>query len=559
MSLIQKELISRLVDACQKLGSIDASEIELEVPANPEHGDFSTNIALKKAKVFGKKPRELGSWICENIATDSPVTKVDIAGPGFINFFIQKDYWASQLTLIDQKKDRFGFDQAENPEKILLEFVSANPTGPLHIGHGRNAIFGDTLARLLKAYGHKVTTEYYINDGGIQITNLGRSVWARIHEIKKSQRFLFPENGYQGAYIFDLAQEFLDKPFCEFNLEADQAETAAIIQKLGVWAGEQILGLIKDDLKKARVSFDHYFSESWLYRDQEVIQTIDQLKKDQLVYEKDGAWWLQSSNFGDDKDRVLIKSDGQYTYLTPDIAYHRQKFGRGFERLINIWGADHAGYVVRLKAALHGLGYPEEKINVVLIQMVSLIKAGQLLSMSTRKAQYETLADIVTSVGVDATRYFYLDRSYQAQLEFDLEKAQKQSAENPVYYIQYAHARIMRICEKAKIDPTSLKTNQLSFHRLVLKEEILIIKELLHFPHIVKQAAQTLSPHLIAHYALALAKQFQGYYDQARSQPEYRIIQDNKIDNEKLFLVINIAQVLRNCLSILGIEAPNRM
>ncbi|EKD41621.1 MAG: hypothetical protein ACD_73C00617G0001, partial [uncultured bacterium] len=412
-------------------------EFQLEVPPEVSMGDFACNVAMMMAKKLKMKPREVAEKIKELVLKEADyIESIDIAGPGFLNVRIKNSSWIKSLKIIAEQKGKFGISKKFKNKKALIEFVSANPTGPLHVGHGRGAVVGDVLGNLLKAVGYTLTKEYYVNDGGIQINTLGKSVWFRMRELN-GEKIEFPVEAYQGDYIKDIARE-LDARKDEF----EGWDEARLIHYFGTYAGDKILDEIKADLANTGIVFDHYFFESTLYQEGKVNKTLEELEAKKLSYHKDNALFLQSTAFGDDKDRVLIKSDGNFTYLTPDIAYHRDKFSRGYDLLVNVWGADHAGYVSRLKAALKGLDYPVENFHVVLIQMVSLIKGGELLSMSTRRAQYETLEAVVKAVGRDIARYFFMMRSYNAQLDFDVELASKQSSENPVFYIQYCHARI---------------------------------------------------------------------------------------------------------------------
>lgn len=550
-----KNLLQKSFD--QSFPNSELVDVVLEKPANPAFGDFATNVCLTQAKKLGQKPREVAEAIIKNIPANNLISETSIAGPGFLNIRIKQSEWIKSLKIISDSKDLFGQTPSEKSKKVLVEFVSANPTGPLHIGHGRGAVVGDTLARLFKAVGYNVTKEYYINDGGIQMNTLGLSVLLRIKELE-GETITFPENAYQGGYITDLAKKILPK-----KNEWKNWSEKEVIEYLGRWAGTEILEEIKVDMKNMGVEFDTYFFESELYKNNHVTQTLKDLKDNGLTYEKDDALWLASTQLGDDKDRVLIKQDKTYTYLSPDIAYHTQKFKRGYDLLVNIWGADHAGYAPRLSAAMKGLGYDESKLKVIFIQMVSLIKDGQFVAMSTRRAQYHTLADLFSEVGKDPARYFYLIRSHNAQLEFDVDLAKKQSSDNPSYYIQYAHARLCSIFSKAKEE---LKLDEKwDFEEnfaelLVLPEETEMARFLLDYPEFLHNAALDLAPQRVAHFALDLARAFQVYYDKARNDERFRVVtSDIKQTKAKLFLAGCVRQVLRNTLSILGLEAPQKM
>jgi arginyl-tRNA synthetase len=557
---IENSIKDILKKALKDLGVTDDVNIELNPPSKPEFGDFATNIAMVLAKSLKKSPLIIAEDIKKSLASHPDLfLSVEVAKPGFINLKIHPKIWVEELLPIYERKENFGESDEFKSKKALVEFVSANPTGPLHVGHGRGAVVGDTIARLLKKVGYQVDKEYYVNDGGIQIQTLGRSVYLRYLELK-GEKIDFPEDGYQGEYIKDLAKDLLkDKEKYQ-----DESEDK-LIQTFGQIAATIILDQIKDELRALDIEFDLTFYESSLYKTNQVDQVIKELADKDLSYEKEEALWLKSTEFGDDKDRVLKKKDGEFTYLTPDIAYHLNKFNRNYDFLVNVWGGDHAGYGARLKAALKGLERDVDKINLVFIQMVSLIKDGEPLSMSTRKAQGEDLINVVGDVGKDATRYFFLMRSYQSQLEFDVDLAKKQSSDNPVYYIQYAHARICSILSKAKdlnIGNGDWPEYQEEFkNHLNLPEEIQLIQKIISFPDFLKRAASDLAPHRLTVFALELARGFQSYYDKARSDQSYRVIQEDnpQLTLAKLFLIASIRQVIQNSLYILGVSAPKKM
>lgn len=556
--MLQDTLRQLIEQAIQKaFGAIQAL-VQLEKPAQSQFGDYATNVAMMLAKPLKKSPKEIAQKIIDSLDKNNDLLEnISLAGPGFINFKIKGAKWVERLREISTQQNRFGVCLDYQNKKALVEFVSANPTGPLHVGHGRNAVVGDTLSRLLTAVGYTVIREYYINDGGIQIQTLGKSVYVRYCELL-GQEIVFPENAYQGEYIIDLAREELSHQQEYKNLSEGEA-----ITRMGIKAGEKILEQIKGELKAVGVVFDTYFPESSLYQLGKVEEILTTLKQKGLCYEKEGALWLNSTKFGDDKDRVLIKNDSQYTYLTPDLAYHCEKFSRQYDLYVNIWGADHAGYGPRLKAGLTGLGYDVSKLHLLFIQMVSLIQNGKPLSMSTRRAQYETLENVVKEVGKDVTRYFFMMRSYSAQLEFDLDLAKKETSENPVFYIQYAHARICSIFLKAKEGGYSKDWGvyQDSMTLLLnLPEEIELVHFLLDYPELIRLAATEMAPHRVTSYVLELARMFQSYYDKARNDSRYKVItEDKKVTEAKLFLLGCIRQVIYNSLTILGVSAPERM
>lgn len=557
-----KELVRQLiVVAVKNLHPEFASEIELTVPPDSKMGDLASNIALILAKPLKQKPFEVAQKIKDLIDDKAGLLEsVSIAGPGFLNFKVKPQFWIGSLKAISDAKNLFGQSKNHVGKKALVEFVSANPTGPLHIGHGRNAVVGDTLGNLLKAIGYNVEKEYYVNDGGVQINTLGKSVYFRYLELQ-GQKVNFPEEAYQGEYIVDLAREQVAKK----DQYAGKTE-ADLIPLFGRWAADIILDQIKNEMKMVGVTIENTFYESTLYKNKNVEAILKELDDKKVTYELDGAKWLKSTAYGDDKDRVLVKNDGSYTYLTPDVAYHKNKFDRGYDLMINIWGADHAGYVPRLKSALKSLGNDENKLQVVLIQMVNLIRDGQMVSMSTRKATYETLENVVKEVGKDVSRYFFMMRSWNAQLDFDLKLAKEQSADNPVFYIQYAHARICSIFAKAASSPLKLDGQWPAFdesftQHLVLPEEIGLAQFLLSYPQIVEVAARELAPHRITFFAHELARHFQSYYDKARADTKYRVIDDQNLEKTKakLYLLGAIRQVLQNNLTVLGITAPEKM
>lgn len=556
---MEEKLKKIISDALNSLYPQQKVSVFLETPANKDFGDYATNVAMVLAKPLKKNPREIAQSILEALKSDeSFIKEISIAGPGFLNFKLHGHVWLESLGLIQSQADAFGVCQEHQGKKVLVEFVSANPTGPLHIGHGRNAVVGDTLARLLQAVGYSVDREYYINDGGIQIQTLGLSTYLRYQELK-GEKIEFPETCYQGDYIKDLARELL-----EDTTDYDSWEKDKIIEHFGHYSGDHILEEIKEDLKNIGVEFDAYFRESSLYENGLVETTLKKLEKAGYLYEKDGALWLASTKHGDDKDRVLKKSEGLYTYLTPDIAYHQQKFERGYDMMINVLGADHGGYIARLKAAIEGLGYDSNRVKVVLIQMVSLIKGGEQLSMSTRRAQYETLQDVTREVGRDVARFFFMQRSYQAQLDFDLDLAKKQTSDNPVFYVQYAHARIhslaSKVCEEKGFQERWPEYNEKYATLLGLPEEIELTKMLLSYPDVIKRAAAELAPHKVTHYVLELARQFQSYYDRARQDEKYKVLfGDAQLIQAKLFFLGCVRQVIKNSLLILGVHAPDRM
>lgn len=533
-------------------------EVLIERPKVEAHGDYSTNIAMISAVKLGVKPRELAESIkgvLEN-RQRTIIEKIDIAGPGFINFFLKKWRYLEILNDVFKAGEFYGHVDLGKGKKVQVEFVSANPTGPLHIGHGRGAIYGDALSGVLKAAGYRVTKEYYLNDTGNQIATLGRSVWLRIREIG-GEGISFPDECYQGHYIVDIAKEIMSSD--EYAKVGKMKEQDAA-QWCGRYAADIILREIKEDLASCGVSFDAYFSETSLHERGEVQKVLKLLRKKGYAYDKDGAVWFKSTEFGDEKDRVLKKSSGDFTYFASDVAYHLDKFERGFDRVIDVWGADHGGHVIRMKGAVKALGYDPRSLDLILIQLVNLIRKGEMVSMSTRSATYETLKSLTHDVGRDVCRYFFLMRSHNAQLDFDLELALKQSPENPVYYIQYAHARIASVFAKATEAGITFNPDRVDFSLLDLEEEGRMAMFLGEFPAVIADSALSLEPHKLSFYLLELARLFQSYYTKAKQDARYRVIDggDRRIQS-KLYLLKNIQIVLKNGLNILGIGAPDRM
>ncbi|MBI2974129.1 MAG: arginine--tRNA ligase [Deltaproteobacteria bacterium] len=555
-----KTIIESALGSCKKEGLLlldETPEIIFETPKQAEHGDLSTNVAMLLAKAEKKAPRKVAEDIAAKIPVPSAVlTSVSVAGPGFINFKINPLYLLNVLHEIYKKNEDYGSLDFGGGKKVQVEFVSANPTGPLHVGHGRGAVYGDSLARLLSKAGFKVTKEYYLNDAGVQMQTLGKSVWLRMKELG-GEKVEFPENCYQGGYIKDIAKEVLALRPRAMTIESEDD----FISFCGKYAGEKIHNEIVKDLEDCGVTHEVFFYESTLHKKGKVQAAMEFLKKNGDAYEKEGAVWFRSTKYGDEKDRVLKKSDGTYTYFAADIAYHKDKFDRGFDKVIDVWGADHAGHVPRMKAAIAAIGHNPKDFDAVLIQLVNLMRGGELISMSTRSAQYETLRSLLDEVGKDVCRYFFLMRSHEAQLDFDIELAKSQTMENPVYYIQYAHARISSVFAKAVETGIKLKfSNKIDLNLLNLPDEAQLAKFLGEYPSVIKEAAARLEPHRISFYLLELARKFQSYYTKGKKEQAYRFLSDNKeLTAAKCYLLKNIQIVLKNGLTLLGLEAPDRM
>ncbi len=548
-----RSALKRVLEHCYQQGTLSAgefpAEIQLEVPKNPEHGDYATNLAMMLARREGKTPRQIAEVLAAALRTDGLFDAVEIAGPGFINFRLATGYWATVLHRIYAEQENFGRSQAGDGIKVQVEFVSANPTGPLHIGHGRGAVVGDALASILAAAGFDVQREYYINDAGNQVQTLGRSILLRLRELQ-GETIVFPDDGYQAAYVTELASRLHQEQGDLAGLTEDEA--IASCSRFGV---AQILGWIDSDLKAFGIEFDNWYSEQSLYDRHMVEQELDRLKDKGLTYEEDGALWLRTSDFGDDKNRVLIKSDGSYTYFASDVAYHLEKFDRGFDRVIDVWGADHHGYIPRMKAMLRGFGLPAAALEVLLIQMVNLLRDGQPFVMGKRSGNFITLREVIDEVGRDACRFFFLMRRCDSQLDFDLELAKQNSSDNPVYYVQYAHARICSINRNAaEVGVTQPTLAQFDFSCLTLEEEIALIRQLSRFPDAIEGAALHYEPHRLVFYLQDLAALLHSYYNRQRV-----LVEDEPIVHARLYLVNAVRIVLANALSLLGVSAPEHM
>lgn len=554
MKLFLTNYIRRCLEECYAEGSLSSGhypDIIVEIPNHPEHGDFATNIAMLLAKQEKKSPKVIAGVLVKQLSTNEDILeKVDIAGPGFINFFIRNDVWRETLRVIAESGDDFGRSSVGQGKKVQVEFVSANPTGPLHIGHGRGAATGDAIASILGAAGFEVTREYYINDAGNQMDTLGRSVYLRYKDIL-GEPLEFPQNCYQGEYVKDIARDLVTKYGSKY-MDMEDKDSVAFFARLG---GDIILKGIRQDLEDFGVFIDNWFSEQVLFDDGKVDDAIHFMKEKGFVYESDGALWFKTTDFGDDKDRVVVRSNGVTTYFASDIAYHREKFERGFDWVIDVWGADHHGYISRLKGVVQGLGRNPDDLKIVLVQLVSLLRDGVPVAMSTRSGEFVTLKEVVDEVGRDAARFFFLMRRSDSQLDFDLELAKRQSADNPVYYVQYAHARICSIFDSALekgIVPDDFSTVPLT--KLDTQEEMVLIKTLKSFPEIVEASALNFEPHRITYFLQELAGLFHSFYNKNRV-----IGDDPELSAARLFLLKCTAQTLKNGLVLLGISAPSRM
>jgi arginyl-tRNA synthetase len=526
--------------------------IILETPKDKNHGDLATTVALTMAKTEGKPPRKIAETILVNIQDEEGIiARSEIAGPGFINFFLKQDRWRKTLFDIDDQAHEYGLKDIGRGEKVQVEFVSANPTGPLHVGHGRGAAVGDALANMLSAVGYEVEREFYINDAGRQVRLLAQSLYARYQQALGND-VAFPEDGYHGEYIAEVAEEFTKVQGNKFlNVPLDHC-----LNVFADFGKDAMLADIRTDLEAFGIRFDVWFSEKSLLADNSVQRSIEELKERGFAYEQDGALWLKSTAFGDDKDRVIIKKDGEYTYLASDIAYHRNKLARGFQQLVNIWGADHHGYIPRVQAVIQAFGHPKDSLHVLLVQLVSILRHGQPVPMSKRAGTFVTLRDVVQDVGADAARYIFLTRKTDSHLDFDLDIAKEQSRENPVYYVQYAHARIASVFREAESRGLAIPTRDaVKIDLLDLEEEQNIIKALAKYPELIEEAALAYEPHRLTFYLQDLAGLLHNYYF------KHRIIdaEDSGRTGARLFLMKQVKTVIQSALKILGVTAPERM
>jgi len=554
--------------------------IEVEHTKDPRHGDYASNIAMAIARSAGISPRQIAADILQLLPEIPYLVKTEIAGPGFINFFLSSEAYLQIIPEILERGNNFGQTAYGGQRKVLLEYVSANPTGPIHIGHGRGAAYGSVLANLLRTAGFDVTTEYYVNDAGRQMDILGISVWLRYLAIQKPGAIAFPANAYQGKYIEDIASAFHQinpgLPFPDMEqlssiISSDGDEDKRLDQiiafaKSGLgqenyeqlfdFSLNEILTEIRIDLEEFGISFDNWFSERSLIKDGAIESCLNRISTSGEIYEKDGAKWFASSSYGDEKDRVVIRENGQSTYFASDIAYHTNKFNRGFNQIIDIWGADHHGYIARVKGALASLQQDPEKLTVLLVQFATLYKGKQKLQMSTRSGEYVTLKQLREDVGNDATRFFYVTRKAEQHLDFDLDLAKSQTNENPVYYIQYAHARICSVFRQ--MQERGLEFDQAAgfehLRRIQEQQEVDLVKSLCRYTEVVTSAAANYEPHLLAFYLRDLANDFHTFYNACQF-----LVEDIPLRQARLCLIMATRQVIQNGLAILGVSAPEEM
>ena len=537
--------------AAGRLPDVEFPAVEIQVPRDPSHGDLATNIAMVLGRSARMQPRAVAEVIVASLEDrEGVLRRTEVAGPGFINFSFSDEAWRKRLLDILVQGATYGSVAVGKGVRVQVEFVSANPTGPLHVGHGRGAAVGDAIARLLEAAGCEVDREYYVNDAGNQMETLGRSLHARyLQALGRSVEV--PEDGYPGDYVVDLARELLE---LEGNrwLDADPTEAAVHMAR---WGGDRMLERIRADLKVLGIGFDRFVSERELRETGVVQRGIEDLRSRGELYEQDGALWFRATRYGDDKDRPVVKSGGELTYFAADIGYHRDKLERGYDRIIDVWGADHHGHVKRVEAALTALGCNASALRVVLVQIVNLTRDGVPVRMGKRSGEFIALRDVIDEVGPDLARFFFLTRNTDSQLEFDLELARRQTAENPVFYIQYAHTRIAGIFRSASEKGVVMHgANPRDVSPLVEPEEIALVRSLDSFPDVVEGAAASLEPHRVVFFAQRLAGEFHRYYSRHRC-----VTEDEALTRARLLLVTAVQQVIRRALGLVGVSAPERM
>ena len=575
-----KKTLSEILEDLYSQVEPEIKNLKISIQDNKEkeHGDLATNIAMVLAKPLKKNPKEIAEEIKQNFVLDEKIIKIEVAGPGFLNFFLSKDSYGEILEQIQKENKDFGKSDSKQ-SKVLIEYVSSNPTGPLHVGHGRGAVFGSVLSSLLEEAGFEVDQEYYVNDFGRQMNILATSVWIRYCQLFSSEIKMM-QQGYQGDYLLPVAKKLkdeksdslfkIDESLIEKLNSEDQDDefTDQLVESLRVilkeefqyireFALSEILHLIKADLEQCGVHHNAWFSESSLYgndggTDSKVDGSIEELKSRGFIYEEGGAIWFKSSSLGDDKDRVLKRGNGEYTYFASDVAYHLDKYDRGYDRVINVWGSDHHGYLPRVRAAMDACDRDINKLEVIFIQFANLVKAGKKVSMSTRSGDFITLNELMNEVTTEAARFFYINRKADQHLEFDLDLAKEQSKDNPLYYIQYAHARICSVLRKAENEFEDFDSVELAL--LGSEKEIEILKLLRQYPQLIERSAKAGEPHLLCYFLRDLSGVFHSYYNS-----EKFLIEDKELMTSRLFLLKGVKQVIANGLRVLGIKAPEEM
>ena len=557
------------LDGARQKGQLKATAwpaLTLDAPKRPEWGDLASTVAMSLASSEQKAPHDIAQIIVENISQrDQIFDRVEIVRPGFLNLTIKPALWQEVLHEVEQQGTRYGQANIGTGRRVLVEYVSANPTGPLHVGHGRGAAVGHAVCRLLAAIGYDVVGEYYVNDAGRQMKLLGASVYARYQELS-GRTIDFPEDGYHGTYITAVAQQIRE----QLDRIASELTPRDLEARCRVLAYQELLGLIRDDLKSFGIEFQSWFSEATLLESKAVERALDELKTRGLLFEQEGAWWFRSSKYGDEKDRVVRKQDGEFTYLASDIAYHHDKLRRGYDVLINVFGADHHGYIPRMQAVMQAYGHPKERLQVVLVQLVKLLRGGVEVKMSKRTGEFITMREVIDEVGADAAKFYFLMRDSTTHLEFDLELAKQRSADNPVYYVQYAHARICslwRVASERGIARPSAAEADLTV--LTDPDELGLIKKLSAYPEVIQASALAFEPHRVTYYLQQLAAQLHTFYnkhrvlppatDQEHDETAAAEIVTSKRTAARLVLMGAVQQVLRNGLEVLGISAPEHM
>ncbi len=572
LGVVQEKVTTALLgalDGAREKGQLKATAwpaLTLDAPKRPEWGDLASTVAMSLASSEQKAPHDIAQIIIENISQrDQIFDRVEIVRPGFLNLTIKPTLWQEVLHEVEQQGTRYGRAHIGTGRRVLVEYVSANPTGPLHVGHGRGAAVGHAVVRLLATIGYDVTGEYYVNDAGRQMKLLGASVYARYQELS-GRTVDFPEDGYHGTYITAVAQQIKE----QLDRVAGELTPGDLEARCRALAYQELLGLIRDDLKSFGIEFQSWFSESTLLESKAVERALDELKTRELLFEQEGAWWFRSSKYGDEKDRVVRKQDGELTYLASDIAYHHDKLRRGYDVLINVFGADHHGYIPRMQAVMQAYGHPKERLQVVLVQLVKLLRGGVEVKMSKRTGEFITMREVIDEVGADAAKFYFLMRDSKTHLEFDLELAKQRSADNPVYYVQYAHARICslwRVASERGIARPSAAETDLTV--LTDPDELGLIKKLSAYPEVIQTSAVAFEPHRVTYYLQQLAAQLHTFYnkhrvlppatDQERDDTAPTEIVTSKRTAARLVLMGAVQQVLRNGLEVLGISAPEHM
>lgn len=551
LNLDVKQAISDAIVAAGLASLEEVPTITLEVPKEKAHGDLATNAAMQLTRIAKRNPRQIAEELIKHMdLAKAGIERAEIAGPGFINFTVSKSYLYPVIKQVYEQNERYGRVEDGAGQKVEMEFVSANPTGSLHLGHARGAAVGDALCNILDFAGYDVTREYYINDAGNQIVNLCKSIEARYLQAL-GQDVPMPEDGYHGEDIKGFAKELIEEQG-EALLQMSEEARMEFLRKFGL---EKELNKIKRDLARFRVDFDIWFSETSLYENKKVELSLEELKSKGQVYEHEGATWLRTTDYGDDKDRVLVKNDGTYTYLTPDIAYHRDKYERGYDRMFNIWGADHHGYVPRIRAAMEALGKDPNKLTVLIAQMVSLFQNGEKVKMSKRTGKAVTMVDLMDEVGVDAIRYFFTMRSMDSHLDFDMDLAVSTSNDNPVFYVQYAHARICSIFRQAEEQGITIDDiNKVNFNKLTTEHEYDLLRKVGELPEEISAAASLYAPHRLVRYVYELASLLHSYY-----RAERVITEDMEQSLARLALLGAVRTAIKNVLTLIGVSAPDRM